>query len=164
MASKNLDTRKNETPSAFDRFFDDDFLSPNWPSVSSASSLLANVRETDNGYAITADVPGIPKELVNIQVTGNRLTIRAEHREENGEKSSGGYSQRYRSFHQSFTLPGDADGEKIEAHCENGQLEVWVPKTAPAASGRKVEVQSGKKGFLDRFFKKADDKKSADTH
>ncbi|MEK6553930.1 MAG: Hsp20/alpha crystallin family protein [Bdellovibrionota bacterium] len=143
---KSISTKKSHMPSPFG-FFDDAFDSlVNWPSQLHSSGV--NISESENGYVVAADIPGIPKEDIQVNVKGNRLTISAEHDESSDDKD--GYSRQYRSFHQSFTLPADIEADQIEAHCENGCLEVWVPKTMSGAR-RKVEVQSGKKGFLDRF-------------
>jgi HSP20 family protein len=134
-----------------ERFLNDPFGSwlSEMPTVNRRT--LTDIKETDKGYVLCAEIPGIPKEDVDISVNGNMLTIRAEHREEEGKEDSElGYRRQYRSFHQSFSLPSTIDAEKIEANCENGMLEVFLPKTE-AAQPKKIEVQSGKGGFLSRL-------------
>jgi HSP20 family protein len=116
---------------------------------------MANVKETDKAYILSAEIPGIPKEDIEISVNGNLLTIRAEHSEEKDEGEQQGYRRQYRSFRQSFTLPSTVDSSQVEACCDNGLLEVWIPKTE-RAQAKKVEVQSGKGSFLDRLMGKSE--------
>jgi HSP20 family protein len=168
MADKDIQIRKNSTPSAdvynpwtdmnrlIERVLNDPFgsLLNEMPSLSRRT--LTDIKETDEGYILRAEIPGIPKEDVDISVNGNTLTISAEHREEEGKEDSGqGYRRQYRSFHQSFSLPSMIDANKIEANCENGMLEIYLPKTE-SAQPKKVQVQSGKGSFLDRLTGKKD--------
>lgn len=127
-----------------DRFFGNRFLSSlDWPE--SPKNSMAHVRETENNYILTADIPGIPKEEIKINVHGNILTIRAEHKQESGSKLSDvGYRRQHRSFMQSFSLPSTVDTEKIEATSEHGVLEVLLPKTEKALP-KNIEVKSGKR-------------------
>lgn len=170
MATKDIQVRKDNNPSAsvynpwtdmnrmMERFFTDPFGSwlTDFPNVSRRT--LTDIKETDDGYVLSAEIPGIPKEDVDISVNGNMLTIRAEHREEEGEENSEqGYRRHYRSFHQSFSLPTMIDADKIEANCDNGVLEIFLPKTE-ATQPKKVQVQSGR-GLLSRLTgKKASQK------
>lgn len=139
-----------------ERFFSDPFGSWLAEMPTANRRALADIKETENGYILCAEIPGIPKDDVEISVNGNLLTIRAERRQEEGkEDSEQGFRRQYRSFHQSFSLPSTVDVEKIEANCENGILEVFLP-TTEAAQPRRVEVQSGKGGFLNRSGSKKD--------
>ena len=134
-----------------ERFFSDPFSSmlSELPAVSRRA--VTDVKETENGYIVSAEIPGIPKEDLDISINGNMLTIKAEQRKEEGkEDSKEGYRREYRSFYQSFSLPTTVDTEKIEANCENGLLEIFLPKT-PEAHPKKVQIQSGKGGFLSRL-------------
>lgn len=143
----------------FDRMFDgmvERFFAPrfnsvlgDWPEITRRAAT--RIQETDNYYVLSAEIPGIPKEDIQISVSGNVLTVRAERREESGaEESEQGYRRSYRSFNQSFSLPTTVDPDKIEANCENGILEVVLPKTEQAQPKR-IEVRSGKGGLLNRL-------------
>jgi HSP20 family protein len=135
-----------------ERFFGDRFgsLMGDLP-MSGSRKAVTDIRETDQGYVLSADLPGIPKEEIEVNVSGNLLTVRAEHKEESGEEGrEGGYRRQYRSFNQSFSLPSNVDPAKVEAHCENGLLEVWIPKTEQSQP-RKIDLQSGKGGFWNRL-------------
>jgi HSP20 family protein len=144
----------NDMNRLMDSFFGDPFgsLFPELPSV----VRRTDVKETDDAYVLFAEIPGIPKEEVEINVNGNILNVRAEHKvEEGGEADERGYRREFRSFNQSFALPSTVDASAIEAHCDHGVLEVFLPKMKTAQSKR-VEVQSGKGGFWNRLMGKKD--------
>jgi HSP20 family protein len=138
-----------------DRFFGDRVgsLFSGFPEIMRAQSTWPNVQELDDAYCLCVDVPGIPKENIELKVAGNMLTIHAEDRKSEESKEGRPQTWRQRTFHQSFTLPTNLDADKIEAHCENGVLEVLIPKMAES-KGKKIEIQSGKGGILGKLFKK----------
>lgn len=160
---KDIEVKKDQTPqqqSSFglfpefermaERFFEDRFpsLFGDWPTFS--RNAMTKLREEDDAYILSADIPGIPREDIEVNVSGNMLTIHAEHNKETGDESSGReYSREYRTFHQSLTLPTNVDTDQVEAHCENGRLEVLLPKT-DVGPQRKIEIQSGKDKFQNR--------------
>lgn len=155
MANKDIQVRRDNKPSGMfdvmpefenllDRFFEPGFspLFRDWAPM--APQVMTSTRETDKYYALNMEIPGIPQEDVSIEVNGNMLTVRAQHSED--KKSSGSDRSRrrqYRSIQQSFSLPTTVDAEQIEAHVENGLLEIILPKTAQAQP-RKIQVQSGR--------------------
>lgn len=121
---------------------------------------LSQVKETEEAYILSAEVPGIPTKDIDIDINGNILTIHAEHKEDQDFKGDRpGYRREYRSFHQSFSLPTTVDPEKIEAHCEDGVLEVLLPKTE-LAKPKRIEIQTGKGGLMNRLFGKDSDESS----
>lgn len=153
MANKNIQVRPDRSSglqldNIMQRFLNDPFGSwmADFPSV--ARNNFGSIKETDNAYLLAADIPGIPREDVKINVEGNVLTISAENSET--EDSDQTYRRESRSFQQRFSLPTNVDADKIEAHCENGVLEVLIPKSEKAQA-RKIEVQSGKGGFANKL-------------
>lgn len=127
-----------------DRFFADPFgsLMAGMPVISRRTS--GDIEEVDGGYLFSAEIPGIPAKDIDIQVSGNLLTIKAQRNEEE-DNNQRGFRRQYRSFYQSYALPSTIDPEKIEAHCDNGVLEIFLPKTQ-AAQAKRIEIQSGKSG------------------
>jgi HSP20 family protein len=102
-----------------------------------------DVYETDNSYVLKADLPGIKKEDINLDVNNNTLTIKGDKIfEEKVEKDN--YlriERRYGSFSRSFTLSEKVDKENITANYKNGVLEVTLPKKEEAKPKEiKVEV------------------------
>ncbi len=145
-----------------ERFFGDRFgsLVGDWPTLS--NNGMTDIRETEDGYVLCAEVPGIPMDDINVSVSGNLLTVRAEYNEESGREGEN-YRRQYRRFNQSFSLPSNVDADKVEAHCENGLLEVWIPKTE-ATPSKKIELQSGRGGFLNRLRGKVTGQNKTDSN
>jgi HSP20 family protein len=91
---------------------------------------------------VRAEAPGFEATDFDVQVSGDVLTIRAEHKEESREGGEGGPAEsRYGCFERWVTLPGGTDRDKVEARYRNGVLEVHLPKT-PEAQGRRIEVKT----------------------
>lgn len=91
----------------------------------------ADVSETDVGFCITAEVPGIKREDVKINIEDHVLSIRGEKKQEKDEKSETFHriERFYGSFSRSFSLPENVDEEKIEAVFNDGLLTLTIPKT-----------------------------------
>jgi len=96
-----------------------------------------NISDEKDHFAVEMAAPGMKKEDFNIDLSGNLLTISAEKEsrtddgDEKGEEKKGKYSRReynYSSFSRSFTLPDNADTEKIEARYQDGILHLRIPK------------------------------------
>jgi len=90
------------------------------------------------------DVPGLEPDDIDIQVSGNQLTIRGARNEERADRNGGGRRhERYSGeFTRTLTLPSDFDAQKIEAHQENGVLRIVAPKV-PGERPKRVPVQMG---------------------
>lgn len=120
----------------FDQAFRDFFAASDNPGQA-LKKLMMDVTETDGGYLVHADLPGIDKEAVKIQIDGPRVTISAETRKTD-EKSEGGkviYRERSASqFYRSFELPADIDSATAEAKLENGVLSLTLPRKVQVAA------------------------------
>ena len=120
----------------FDQAFRDFFAAGDNPDQA-LKKLMMDVTETDGGYLVHADLPGIDKEAVKIQIDGPRVTISAETRKTD-EKSEGGkviYRERSASqFYRSFELPADIDSATAEAKLENGVLSLTLPRKVQVAA------------------------------
>ena len=90
----------------------------------------ADICETENGFEIRAELPGVLEDDINISVTDNLLTIKGEKRqEENGEgKNYHRVERRYGSFQRSFTLPKHVETDGIKAGLTDGVLTLEIPK------------------------------------
>jgi HSP20 family protein len=114
-----------------DRFFNsplDEFF--NFGKVINVPAV--NVSETDNEYKLIIASPGLEKKDFKVEVRDDMLTISAEKTKEEREEKNGRYNRReynYSSWSRSFTLPEDAEGNKIDAKYENGELKISIPKT-----------------------------------
>jgi HSP20 family protein len=104
-----------------------------------------NVSETAEEYRIEAELPGVKQEDFEVNVEDRVLTLRGERREEKEEKGKKYHrvESSYGSFTRSFTLPADADEDKVAADYKDGLLSVRIPRTAPKESkARAVEINS----------------------
>jgi len=98
-----------------------------------------NLEDTDKELIVHAEAPGFENEDFDIQVSGNMLTIRAQHKSETKDETGQTVSER--QFQRSVMLPVGAEPEQISAKYRNGMLEVHVPKTA-AAQAKRIEVKT----------------------
>jgi HSP20 family protein len=102
-----------------------------------------NIYENEEALTVTAEVPGMGPEDLQIEVEDNNLILRGERKiAHEDEKVS--YHRREReagTFHRIFSLPVPVDTAKVKATCRNGVLEVLLPK-APEARPTKIEVVS----------------------
>ena len=105
---------------------------------------LVDIVEDDNEYLIKAELPEVKKEDVKVTVQDDVLTISGERTFEKEEKGRKYHrmERAYGSFARSFTLPEDADGEKVAAEFKNGVLKVHLPKSEKAKP-KSIEVKIG---------------------
>ena len=115
-------------------FFDNEGFFPTGPKDpfhgNPAGDLKVNISEDDQGYHLTAAVPGWKEAEVDLEINDNVLTLRGNH-EEKKEEDNSDYKMREfvrRSFERSFRLGDHVDQEKIAAKLENGILNVDLPK------------------------------------
>jgi HSP20 family protein len=105
--------------------------------------IKVDVAETDSGYVVHADIPGVKKDEIQVTIEGNQVTIAAEVKRTNEVKDGERVlrSERYAgSVFRSFVLPVELDEAASEAKYDNGVLELKLAKKAPEA-GRKLTVQ-----------------------
>ena len=103
-----------------------------------------DVEETGDELILTAELPGMKHEDIDIELEDGVLTIQGEKKEERKDEGTQGllYERRWGSFTRKFTLPRAVDAGNIKANYENGILTISIPK-AEEAKGRKIEITSG---------------------
>ena len=103
-----------------------------------------DISETGDHFVVRADLPGIDAKNLDINLTGNVLTISGEKKEERTEEHENSYysERRFGSFSRSFSLPADVKEERIEASYKDGVLQVNIPKSETARH-KKIEVKTG---------------------
>lgn len=129
---------------SMDRFFADE---PFLATLGGVGTLrdgwmpAVDVRETDDSFLFTAELPGLSKEEVSITFEDNVLTLAGERKFESEESKNEfrRIERSYGRFTRSFTLPREVDGEKVEAKYGSGILTVTVPKTEKSKP-RKIEI------------------------
>ena len=100
----------------------------------SVPSPAVDITEGDDKYVVTAEVPGVKRDDLTVELHDGVLSIRGEKKSEREEtKEKARYLERsYGAFTRAFTLPADANAEKVSASFENGVLKVEVAKRAEA--------------------------------
>ena len=127
---------------AMDRLFDDAFTRP--LSLRDAWSVPAiDMYQTDDEIVVKASLPGIKADEVQINVTGEVLTLKGEvkHDEDKKEKAWHIHEQRYGSFERSVALPTEVVADKAKAEFENGILTITLPK-AEEVKPRTITVKA----------------------
>lgn len=102
-----------------------------------------DIRETAEGYLFLADLPGIRQEDLDIQLSGNRLSISGKREAEaRAEGENRFISERcFGTFCRTFNLPEGVDGNAVKAELKNGVLSLLVPKV-PEVQPRKIAIAS----------------------
>nr|CRH04569.1 class I heat shock protein [Candidatus Magnetococcus massalia] len=112
------------------------------PAATADCSLRVDIFEDESYVILRADLPGLKREEVQIQVESGRLTLAGERRFTDLEKRDNYHrvERSYGSFSRTFQLPRSTDVEGIAAKLEEGVLEVTLPKKE-AARPRTIEVK-----------------------
>lgn len=132
----------------FDQFSNSFFGSLPWRESRKGPAALREPKvdftETDKGYELTAELPGVEERDLDLSVDENMLTLKAEQSRENErkekdyhimERSSG-------SYQRTIPLPADVDREKIRAKFKNGVLSVAIPRNPEIeTSKRKIAIE-----------------------
>jgi|Deesub1362A_J573_1020465.scaffolds.fasta_scaffold00265_34 HSP20 family protein len=102
---------------------------------------LIDIVDADDEVIITAELPGMRKEEVELTISDNVLTISAKREEEKSEeKENYLYRERvYSGYQRSIRLPVEVDEERAKATFNNGVLEVRIPKRA--SEGKRIEIK-----------------------
>jgi HSP20 family protein len=149
---------RQELFSDFDKLVDSFFTNntKKWENFPEFSPKV-DVKEGEGYFLISADLPGLSEKDVKVEVNDNTLSISGERNFEHKEEKEGKINRLERSygkFSRSFILPEKIDIENIQARCEHGVLEVFVPKTkVEEKKSVKIETQKG-----NLFSKKIDSK------
>ncbi len=123
----------------------DGSLAPWWggePGVSGMMNPAFDIKERKDAFEITADLPGVREQDVDVTLTGNRLTVTGK-RETQSESEGERYhsvERSYGSFSRSFNLPDGTDLENVDADLDGGVLTVSIPKSE-AAKPKKISLK-----------------------
>jgi HSP20 family protein len=132
------------------RLFDDTFRGMDQREGGRGQFLAPSldVHESGDGFCVTADLPGVSPEDIDLQVEGDLLTICGESKREQ-ERDDKGYHVMERSsgsFRRSLRLPFEPDPDQVKAECRNGVLTVHIPKAGQQQRSRKIAVGGGGAG------------------
>lgn len=125
---------RNEFDSMLDRFWNRSL----WEDFDRWNIGLGyDLQDNDDEVVVSVAVPGFQPEEIDIQLSGDRLRLRAEHREET--KKNG--AVHHNKFYRSMTVPRGIDANGIKAEYKNGVLEIHLPK-GPDAQTKRIPVKA----------------------
>lgn len=129
----------------FDRFFENPWLPMREEFEAGAFSPRVDVREGEKEYEITAELPGVKKEDIDVTLRNGVLSITAETHQEHKEEKEGRLirqERRYGKFVRSFDLGPQVHEGDIKASFENGVLKLTAPKGQQEAStAKRITIQ-----------------------
>ena len=128
---------RNEMDDLFSRFWGNGGESEGSPAFS------MDLSESDKELQVQMDLPGVEADNIDIEISGNMLTISGDRKEEKEEKGRTFHrvERRSGSFSRSVMLPCEVDEDKIEAKSHHGVLTITMPKSEMAKTKR-IKVQS----------------------
>jgi HSP20 family protein len=101
--------------------------------------IKLDVKSSDGAYTVSAEMPGVKKDDIKVEIDGNRVTISAEVKKESEEKKGEEVirSERYYgALSRSFTLDAEIDEAKADAKYADGILKLTLPKKAAVSKKR----------------------------
>jgi HSP20 family protein len=104
---------------------------------------MVDLSEAEGEFVLKAELPGVSKENLDIEVQDDRIMLKAQTSEEK-ETTEGSYHRRersYRSFQRVIPLPAEVKSGEAKASFKDGLLEVHLPKATPAATNKPVKVE-----------------------
>ena len=128
---RNIDTLLDDPLRSVDDLFRGFFVRP--VDYEGGPRISLDVREDDSAYTVHADLPGVPKEDIQVGVEGNVVTIRAEVKQQDSHREGDKVlrTERYQGeVARSFQLPAEIDESAAKARYENGVLVLTLPKKA----------------------------------
>jgi len=131
------DTPFSWMPEVFNRFFS------SWPVMETPEWLYPwglTMEEKEKEIIVRAELPGFEPEEVKVELTGELLTVEAEHKEAAEEKAKEKVEREYAHVKREITLPPTVELEKAVATYRNGVLEVHIPRK-PEVVPRRIEVK-----------------------
>lgn len=122
---------------AMDRLFEDSVITPK--AVGAMPKI--DIKETKTAIVVSAELPGIEEDKVDVEIMDNVMTISGEKIEEKVQEGEGYHYKESHTgaFQRSFSLPADVKAEKANAEMKNGVLVITVPKIEPKKA-KKISI------------------------
>ena len=129
------------------RLFDDVFRGIATRPHSNGNKTIAapriDIDETDQTIEISAELPGVSKDAVDITIDNDVLTISGEKRCERKDEQARVCERFYGSFQRSIQLPFPPDADEVQANFENGVLKITLPKHEQPDTTRHISIRTG---------------------
>lgn len=121
----------------FSNFFNDSF-----PGFSGVNPIKADIKENEKEFIVEAEIPGVSKENIKLDLRDDTLTISVEENQESKEERENYIrkERRYGSFSRSFYVE-NVKNEEVSAKYENGILTIALPKSETKKVNNRIEIQ-----------------------
>jgi HSP20 family protein len=131
--------------SLMENFFGRDMFDLTNQSYGGSTLPAVNIKETSDDFLVDVAAPGMKKEYFKVVLENNLLTISAERDQKNENGNSENYTRQefhYHSFIRSFSMPNNADADRIHAAYKDGVLSIQIPKKSEAKkkAPRTIEI------------------------
>ena len=104
-----------------------------------------DLEETESGYIVRVDLPGLEKDKIEISVRNTLLTVKGTRISEtkSADSSRGYYSheRNYGSFARTLTLPSPVNEARVKAEYKDGVLTIFLPKLNPGKEPQRIAIQ-----------------------
>ena len=140
---QNLVSYDPRTETGLDEWFRGFFKPVRMEGAPSPVVIKMDVTETENGYLIHSEMPGVKKEDIDVAIEGSQVTITAEVKQEWKKKDGDRTLRNERYFgniYRAFTLPAELDESACDATYQNGVLELKLVRKA-AAPGKRLAIR-----------------------
>ena len=140
---QNLVSYDTKTETGLDELFRGFFRPVRVEAAPAPVVIKMDVTETENGYLIHSEMPGVKKEDIDVAIEGNQVTITAEVKQEWERKEGDRMLRNERYFgniYRGFTLPAELDESACDATYQNGVLELKLVRKA-AAPGKRLAIR-----------------------
>ena len=140
---QNLVSYDPRTEAALDELFRGFFKPVRVEAAPTPVVIRMDVTETENGYLIHSEMPGVKKEDIDVAIEGNQVTITAEVKQEWERKEGDRMLRNERYFgniYRGFTLPAELDESACDATYQNGVLELKLVRKA-AVPGKRLAIR-----------------------
>ncbi len=102
------------------------------------------VKQREGNLEVCADLPGMNKDDVKVEITGDEIIMQGEHKFEHEEGKREAYrsERRYGQFYRAIPLPEGANGDQAKAQFKDGVLQITVPVSEPKSNRRQIPVEA----------------------
>jgi HSP20 family protein len=122
------------------RLFDDSFRTIREGGGGAMIAPKIDICPVDNGWEVTAELPGVDEKDIDLRLDGDMLTISGEKRDERKDDKNRLVERDYGAFTRSFQLPFNPDPDKVTADCKNGVLTIKLPKSAEQDRSKRIAI------------------------
>jgi HSP20 family protein len=139
-----FDSLQHEMSRLIDHFFEGGLMPTGADDWSGAFLPTIDVKENDQAFVVSAELPGLDEKDVEVLLSADSLTIKGEKKQEKEEKDQNYHriERRYGSFNRVVTLPAEILTDKAEANFKKGILHITLPKAEKKSGAKKIPIKT----------------------